>query len=692
MNEEQLLEVQYRMLVEQAPDGFVTTDADGRFLTGNPSFLKMAGYCIEELLKLRIHDLLEEDQRTQLSAHLASEAAGKTFAPTEWQLLRKDGSICLVEVSSKVLADGRRLAIVRDVTDRKRAEAYETFRASYSHIDKQKKQLEELVEDRTRELRWSTASLSTAQAIAHLGSWEWDILTDSVTASEEAHRIMGVRKGRMSMLEFAAAVHPEDRDLVLDRMRAAVERLVPLDMEYRIQIPGLGKTCVVHSRATVERTRFGEARRMVGTLQDITERKESELALERANQRLGVLVAELEDKNKRVLLLSVLSGRLQAAQSTTELIDVATEFLPQIFSNFDGGLTLRDEGELVLEGPTGGAMTQGLVAAVNTTLGLALANVRLRQRLEMERDHAQAIARTDALTKLANRRTFDEMLHKEFDRLKRDGAALSLIMLDVDHFKKFNDTYGHVAGDNCLRHLAAALTGAVRRPADIAARYGGEEFAVILPETDTHGAAHVAEGVRRGVEALGILHATSDVAGHVTVSLGVVTVFPSRLVAPDRIVALADLALYEAKRAGRNRIHVTPDGAAVADDCGDATIDGEHRKLIETSDTLLSAVAGGRPKDEILLMMESFAADMAVYFRYEEELFKAVAYPFADAHARDHRALVAKAATLLEKHRRDVLTFGELLDFLANDLVARHLLVQDKEFFPYVGTKGVALP
>ncbi|MEI7891847.1 MAG: diguanylate cyclase [Myxococcales bacterium] len=593
MNEEQLLEVQYRMLVEQAPDGFVTTDADGRFLTGNPSFLMMAGYCIEELLKLRIHDLLEEDQRTQLSAHLASEAAGKTFAPTEWQLLRKDGSICLVEVSSKVLADGRRLAIVRDVTDRKRAEAYEMFRASYSHIDKQKKQLEELVEDRTRELRWSTASLSTAQAIAHLGSWEWDILTDSVTASEEAHRIMGVRKGRMSMLEFAAAVHPEDRDLVLDRMWAAVERLVPLDMEYRIQIPGLGKTCVVHSRATVERTRFGEARRMVGTLQDITVRKESELALERA---------------------------------------------------------------------------------------------------KMERDHARAIARTDALTKLANRRTFDEMLHKEFDRLKRDGAALSLIMLDVDHFKKFNDTYGHVAGDNCLRHLAAALTGAVRRPADIAARYGGEEFAVILPETDTHGAAHVAERVRRGVEALGILHATSDVAGHVTVSLGVVTVFPSRLVAPDRIVALADLALYEAKHAGRNRIHVTSDGAAVADDCGDATIDGEHRKLVETSNTLLSAVAGGRPKDEILLMMESFAADMAVYFRYEEELFKAVAYPFADAHARDHQALVAKAATLLEKHRRDVLTFGELLDFLANDLVARHLLIQDKEFFPYVGTKGVALP
>jgi diguanylate cyclase (GGDEF)-like protein len=442
------------------------------------------------------------------------------------------------------------------------AQANEALRASYQHIEEYSKGLETLVADRTRELQASEASLRKAQTIAQVGSWEWDILADSVTASEEAHRILGVDAGTMSLSEFTAVVHQEDQALLLERMRAAVEKNVPLNVEYRIL--GTGMTRVVHAQGTLERPRLAEPRRIVGTLQDITVRKEAELALERANQLLTVLVAELADKNKRVLLLSVLSGRLQGVQSTSEVMDVAQEFLPQIFLPFEVSLVVRDEGELVLEGQPGAALAEGLIEAVNKTLGLAVANVRLWERLEMERDHAQVTARTDALTKLANRRTFDEMLSKEFDRLKREGLPLSLIMLDVDHFKRFNDTYGHVAGDNCLRQVAAAIQIAVRRPADIVARYGGEEFAVILPETDACGAAHVAERVRMGVEALGIPHATSDAAGHVTVSQGVVTVCPSRLTEPDRVVALADQALYKAKRGGRNRIQVVHDDAAVA--------------------------------------------------------------------------------------------------------------------------------
>ncbi len=267
-------EAQYRMLVEQASDGVVTTDAEGRFLTANPSFLNMAGYSSERLLQLRIHDLVEEDQRKNLSAHLARKSAGMALAPAEWQLLRKDGSTCPVEVSAKVLLDGHRLAIVRDVTERKRAQAYEAFRASYGRIEKHSKKLEELVEDRTRELRWSTQSLRTAQAIAHLGSWEWDILSNSVTTSKEAYRILGLHEGRRSLWELAAVVHHEDRELFLERMRAAVWENVPLNMEVRI--PRGTEVCVVHWQGTVERNSSLEARRMVGTVQDITERKRTE--------------------------------------------------------------------------------------------------------------------------------------------------------------------------------------------------------------------------------------------------------------------------------------------------------------------------------------------------------------------------------------------------------------------------------
>jgi diguanylate cyclase (GGDEF)-like protein len=178
----------------------------------------------------------------------------------------------------------------------------------------------------------------------------------------------------------------------------------------------------------------------------------------------------------------------------------------------------------------------------------------LAHQLEIERNAAQLNAVTDSLTGLSNRRYLDESLRTEFHRLKRSGAPLSLIMMDVDHFKNFNDTYGHLAGDNCLRQLGAVLRTVVGRLHDIVARYGGEEFVVIMPETEKHGAEILAERIRKGVEELAIPHSASDAANHVTVSLGVVTAYAADLAEPESLVALADEALYAAKQGGRNRV------------------------------------------------------------------------------------------------------------------------------------------
>jgi diguanylate cyclase (GGDEF)-like protein len=179
----------------------------------------------------------------------------------------------------------------------------------------------------------------------------------------------------------------------------------------------------------------------------------------------------------------------------------------------------------------------------------------LRQR-ERELDFAHANAMTDSLTRLANRRHFDDALNREFFRLKRSGAPLSLIMLDVDYFKRFNDSLGHLAGDDCLQQVACALSAVVERAPDLVARYGGEEFAVILPETDPMGALSLAERIRQAVEELAIPHPDSLIASHVTVSMGVVTVSPAGLGAPEAILALADEAMYGAKQGGRNRVAV----------------------------------------------------------------------------------------------------------------------------------------
>ena len=163
------------------------------------------------------------------------------------------------------------------------------------------------------------------------------------------------------------------------------------------------------------------------------------------------------------------------------------------------------------------------------------------------------LAAKDALTGLANRRTFDETLTAEVRRASRAGSPLSLLMLDVDCFKIFNDTYGHQHGDTCLKAVAGALQGAVTRAGDIVARYGGEEFSVILPNTDQGGAAIIAERMRHAVEDLGLEHRGSTAAAVVTVSLGGATAILDSLDAGE-LVKAADAALYGSKRAGRNRL------------------------------------------------------------------------------------------------------------------------------------------
>jgi two-component system chemotaxis family response regulator WspR len=178
----------------------------------------------------------------------------------------------------------------------------------------------------------------------------------------------------------------------------------------------------------------------------------------------------------------------------------------------------------------------------------------LKYQLEVKNAELQRLSAVDGLTGLANRRRFDEALDLECRRARREVAPLSLIMTDVDFFKKYNDAYGHQGGDECLRRVASVLALGARRPADLAARYGGEEFALILPHTSAEGAAIVAETLRTGVAALNILHAGSAAAPHVTLSLGVASLEASDpALEPKQLVELADVALYSAKRGGRNR-------------------------------------------------------------------------------------------------------------------------------------------
>ena len=180
--------------------------------------------------------------------------------------------------------------------------------------------------------------------------------------------------------------------------------------------------------------------------------------------------------------------------------------------------------------------------------------VKARKILEDSNRTLNEMARKDGLTGIANRRHFNEILDQEWARAARASRPLSLVLCDIDFFKRFNDTYGHQQGDSCLRQVARTMAAQIRRAADLAARYGGEEFAMLLPDTDMGGAANVAENVRRAITALAIPHQNSDAAKHVTLSLGVATFVPTAERSAKQLIDTADTALYQAKKEGRNRV------------------------------------------------------------------------------------------------------------------------------------------
>ena len=195
-----------------------------------------------------------------------------------------------------------------------------------------------------------------------------------------------------------------------------------------------------------------------------------------------------------------------------------------------------------------------MLRSVADQLSVAIHQAELYQQLEDANQNLQRLAYLDSLTQLVNRRRFDECLEKEWRRLAREKAPLSLIMCDVDFFKLYNDTYGHQAGDKCLQEIAHAISRAVKRPADLVARYGGEEFAVILPNTEAQGALQLAKEIRLMVKELAIAHENSQVSKYVTLSLGVASAIPAPKSSSAMLVAAADQALYQAKAQGRDRV------------------------------------------------------------------------------------------------------------------------------------------
>jgi diguanylate cyclase (GGDEF)-like protein len=202
------------------------------------------------------------------------------------------------------------------------------------------------------------------------------------------------------------------------------------------------------------------------------------------------------------------------------------------------------------------ALDKGAIDFVTKPVEAAILKARVANHLfqKRDRDQLKLMSSIDALTEVANRRRFDEYLHLEWRRAIRSKYPISLLMIDIDYFKSYNDTYGHQKGDECLRAVASEIEQHLRRPSDMVARYGGEEFSVILPETPSYSASSLAKRIWSGVGNLNIEHTGSARVGHLTISIGAATTIPDENQSISQFIENSDKNLYKSKSEGRNRI------------------------------------------------------------------------------------------------------------------------------------------
>ncbi len=418
---------------------------------------------------------------------------------------------------------------------------------------------------------------------------------------------------------WARLLHPDDRDAVLAAKARSAEIGAPFDTEYRI-IRLDGRTLWIRDSGVVLEGPERERSLIQGVLVDITERKLMETALSEANEKLTNWVSELERRGREMKLLSEMSELLQACRDADEAHRVISPFAEQLFPTGSGSLAMiTDSGDraetvaswdvpgavnsfppeecwalrrgrvhlvqdtrsgllckhlpdpppaaylcaplmakgealgvLSISQPVSGILTaakEQIAVAVAENLSLSLANLKLRETLRM-----QSIR--DPLTGLFNRRYMEESIEREMSRVARGHASLSVAMLDIDHFKQFNDTFGHEAGDILLKELGALLESKLRAE-DIACRYGGEEFLLIFPDASLQHAAKRSEEIREAVKRLRVDHHRRPI-GNITVSVGVAA-YPNHGLLSREIIRAADGALYVAKRRGRDRVTIADD-------------------------------------------------------------------------------------------------------------------------------------
>ena len=414
-----------------------------------------------------------------------------------------------------------------------------------------------------------------------LGLWDWDLRDDRFDHDETARRQLGYAVGELgeSGTDWRAYMHPADTPRLIEAIEAHFRSETPAyECEFRVRHKQGHWVWLLSRGKVVERDDFGVPVRMAGTHMDLTQRRLAESASERAAEmlrRTGELAHvggwELEPATMRIEWSEQVYRLHELEPGSMPTLDEALDFCatdaqPLLRDAIEKGATEGTPWDLELpfvtaKGNPRWLRTQGMaVMEEGRPVRLLGAFQDITEKktiaLEMHRLNEQLtrLSTTDALTEVGNRRLFDQTLTAEWARAARRSEPVGLLMIDIDHFKAFNDHYGHPAGDVCLRQVARMVGEAVRRGGELVSRYGGEEFALLLPGADLAEAKRAAERCLQIVADAKIEHCASPISAWLTVSIGVASQIASAEIDCSGLVDSADAALYRAKRCGRARI------------------------------------------------------------------------------------------------------------------------------------------
>ena len=551
-----------RLILETAHDAYVAMDGDGAIIDWNERAEQVFGWAREDVIGRTVGETIIPPHFREMHIrgveHYIETGEGPVLGKRiELSALHRDGHEFAVELS---------IAPVRHHSG-------VTFHA-FLHDISERKESEAAVRRGEMELRRSRRRLEQAQAIANMGSWEWDVRANKVNWSDELYRIYGLEPGGFGATfeGYLERVHEDDRERVQATIGRALADHRPFVFKERIVRPN-GDLRLLESQGEVQTDTDGQVVRMIGVCHDVTERRAAEVAAREAEERFR---SAFEHGPVGIGLVDVSSGRRGrylevnrmiceiSGYSEEELLTTSRQALTHpedaeaeqgLFDQLLSGAiptysvenrTLRPDGEWI--------WTAVNTSLVRDDLGQPLyAIIQVQDVSERKRFEGQLqyLADHDPLTGLFNRRRFEGELSRQVAFNSRYGPTGAVLVVDLDHFKYVNDTLGHAIGDELIARVGTLLRDRLRET-DVVARLGGDEFAILLPSADEEQARLVGEDIVKGVRSLTV-QLSKDRQLRLTACVGIAMFGQDYDVGHEAVLVNADIAMYEAKEAGRDR-------------------------------------------------------------------------------------------------------------------------------------------